>query len=78
MGTAFQERMALVPVTPAFSPFVVHLYGGTSAEQMRSKNLPLLGQALLILCRSTIDFFDYDFQMSDQRTNGTECRYHWK
>jgi DNA-binding NarL/FixJ family response regulator len=24
--------MALVPVTQAFSPFVVHLYGGTSAE----------------------------------------------
>jgi hypothetical protein len=24
--------MALVPVTQAFSPFVVHLYGGTSVE----------------------------------------------
>ncbi|GAB4193054.1 MAG: hypothetical protein Fur006_37900 [Coleofasciculaceae cyanobacterium] len=31
MGTAGGKRMALVPVTPAFSPFVVHLYGGTSA-----------------------------------------------
>ncbi|AFZ20864.1 hypothetical protein [Allocoleopsis franciscana] len=24
--------MALVPVTQAFSPFVVHLYGGTSGQ----------------------------------------------
>ena len=26
--------MALVPVTPAFSPFVVHLYGGTSDQTL--------------------------------------------
>ncbi len=32
MGTTFRERMALVPPTPAFSPFVVHLYGGTSVK----------------------------------------------
>ncbi|AFZ18016.1 hypothetical protein Mic7113_2202 [Allocoleopsis franciscana PCC 7113] len=25
--------MALVPVTQAFSPFVVHLYGGTSVQR---------------------------------------------
>ncbi len=34
MGTAFRERMALVPLTPAFSPFVVHLYGGTSGTEI--------------------------------------------
>lgn len=32
MGTAFGKRMALVPVTQPFSPFVVHLYGGTSDQ----------------------------------------------
>jgi transposase len=32
MGTAFGGRMALVTVSQAFSPCVVHLYGGTSAK----------------------------------------------
>ncbi len=33
--------MALVPLTPAFSPFVVHLYGGTSDLSAKT-NTPLL------------------------------------
>ena len=33
MGTVYGKRMALVPATQAFSPFVVHLYGGTSVQK---------------------------------------------
>jgi hypothetical protein len=40
MGTPFRERMTLVPVFQAFSSFVVHLYGGTSATWKEESLLP--------------------------------------